>query len=649
MDAAFGLHPCITPVHTFSHRSIPGASMNSLRSLIVGVLFLSVSSGLFAQSFDMKEHYTKKEVSIAMRDGVKLFTAIYTPKDTSRPHPILMVRSPYSSGPYGEDNFPQLFALQSRYYAEHKYIIVSQDVRGRYMSEGAFMDVRPVRTKYASPKDIDETTDTYDTVDWLVKHVPNNNGRVGIHGISYPGFYAWMGTINAHPAMKATSPQAPVSQWMSGDDFYHNGAFLVSHAFQFYAGFGWPRPEPLKQYPSHFQLPHPDGYRFFLEQGPLSNLNTRFLHDSVEFWNQLTEHDTWDSFWAERSVLPHLNGLKPAVLVVGGWFDAENLYGALHSYQTANTNNPSNRIRLVMGPWAHGWWQMPALDSLGDIKFGSVTTEWFTKNVVGPYFDHELDGAPAPALAEATVFMTGQNEWRQLDAWPPKSERKTIYFDAHRRLTWTKPSVEREAYDEYVNDPATPVPYTEEVRPWYNPAYMLADQRFASRRPDVLTYQSDVLTEDVTVAGPITVRLTASTTGTDCDWIVKVIDVFPDTIKTPRNTLARGVRLEGYQMMVRGDVLRGKFRTSMSKPEPFTPNAPTEISYDLQDVFHRFKKGHRIMVQVQSSWFPKIDRNPGVFMDIFKAKESDFTKTTQRVYRSAGKLSGVELGIYRGE
>ncbi len=616
----------------------------TLASVLLVVLFVS-SAGAQA-AFDMKDAYTKKEVMTTMRDGVKLFTAIYAPKDTSRPHPILLMRTPYSCQPYGEENFPRFLGVQGQYYAERSYILVSQDVRGRFMSEGEFMDVRPVTTKRSGPKDIDETTDTYDTVDWLVKNVVGNNGRVGIHGISYPGFYAWMGTINAHPAMKATSPQAPVSQWMAGDDFFHNGAFLLSHAFQFYANFGWPRTEPLKQYPRRFQLPHPDGYRFFLDGGALPNFNSRYLHDSVAFWNEITAHGTWDNFWAERSVLPHLKNLTPAVLVVGGWFDAENLYGALHSYQTANSSNANNNIRLVMGPWAHGWWQVPGLDSLGDMKFGSVTTEWFTKNVIGPYFDHELDGAPAPQLAEATVFMTGQNEWRQLDQWPPRGlEKRVLYLGENGSLSWNKPTARKDVYDEYVNDPAKPVPYTEEVRPWYNPAYMLGDQRFASRRPDVLTYQSDILTEDVTVAGPITVRLTASTSGTDCDWVVKVIDVFPDTTTTPRNTLARGVRMEGYQMMVRGDVLRGKFRHSLARPEPFKPNAPTAVTYDLQDVFHRFKKGHRIMVQVQSSWFPKIDRNPGVFMDVYKAKDSDFRKTTQRVYRSAGKLSGVELGI----
>jgi hypothetical protein len=611
------------------------------------ILSIFVEPAVAQGGFDMKERYHKREVQIPMRDGVKLFTSIYTPKDLSKPRPILIMRSPYSARPYGEDQFPRFLGMQQRYYAERGYILVTQDVRGRFMSEGTFMDVRPVMTKRSGPNDIDETTDTYDTVDWLVKNVSGNNGRVGIHGISYPGFYAWMGTINAHPAMKATSPQAPVSQWMSGDDFFHNGAFLVSHAFQFYANFGWPRPEPVKEYPRRFQLPHPDGYRFFLEQGTLQNLNARFLRDSVEFWNLIAQHGTWDQFWAERSVLPHLKDLKPSVLVVGGWFDAENLYGALNSYRTANDNNPNNRIRFVMGPWAHGWWQSPGLDSLGDITFGSVTTEWFTNNVIGPYFDHELAGAPEPKLAEATVFMTGANEWRQLNAWPPKVEKWMLYFGERRTLSWTNSSGSRDAYDEYVNDPQTPVPYSEEIRPWYNPAYMLGDQRFASRRPDVLTYQTNVLEEDVTIAGPITVRLNASTSGTDCDWIVKVIDVFPDTTTTPRNTAARGVRLEGYEMMVRGDVLRGKFRNSMSKPEPFKPDQPTEITYTLQDAFHRFKKGHRIMVQVQSSWFPMFDRNPQRFVDIYHAKDHDYQKATQRLYRTGTTASHLTLRVVR--
>ena len=613
-------------------------------SLLACVLF--PVAGAQSKGSDLKDHYIKHEYLIPMRDGVKLFTSVYTPKDSLRTHPILLVRTPYSCYPYGEDKYAVYYNAQGTYYAERKYILVTQDVRGRFMSEGEFEDVRPYVEKKSSPKDIDETSDTYDTVDWLVKNIAGNNGNVGIHGISYPGFYAWMGTIDAHPAMKATSPQAPVSQWFGGDDWYHNGAFMLSHAFSFYANFGWPRTEPTTTYPQHFRWPYRDGYRFFLELGALSNANARFFHDSVAYWNTLNTHGHWDDFWQQRTILPHLKNLKPPVLVVGGWFDAENLYGALRSYEAAEKQNPNNNIRLVMGPWAHGWWNARDLDSLGYIKFGSVTTSWFTEQVIGPFFDHYLDGAPEPKLAEATVFMTGENAWKLLDAWPPrKAINKRLYFREHEGLSWEATSEKKDVYDEYVNDPANPVPYTNELRQWYNAAYMLEDQRFADRRPDVLVYQTPVLQEDVTIAGPINVHLTASTSGTDCDWIVKVIDVLPDTAQTPRSASSRGISLEGYEMMVRGDVLRGKFRNSLSKPVAFSPHQPTNVNFVLQDVFHRFKKGHRIMVQVQSSWFPKIDRNPGKFMDIYGAKDSDFQKTTQRVYRSAGKASSIEVGV----
>jgi hypothetical protein len=597
-----------------------------------------------------KEHYFKKEFQIPTRDGVKLFTSLLIPKDTTKLHPILLTRTPYSCSPYGVENFPTGVGEQGSYYARRDYILVTQDVRGRYMSEGEFVDVRPIKETYGSNVDIDETTDTYDTVDWLVKNVKGNNGNVGIKGISYPGFYSWTGTVHAHPAVKATSPQAPVSQWMGGDDWYHNGAILVSHAFSFYARFGFPRSGLVKKYDSHFNFPTPDGYKFFLESGALPNFNKLYLHDSVSAWSELMTHGTWDAFWKERSVLPHLKNLKPATLVVGGWFDTENLYGALQSYQAAEKQSSSSNNRIVMGPWAHGWWNSPGLDSLGDIKFGSVTTQWYTENIEGPFFEHHLNGAADPNLAEANVFLTGANEWKKFDVWPPKNvEMKDVYLGEHESLLFELTRKTKTEFDEYVNDPHRPVPYTNETRQWYNAAFMLEDQRFASRRPDVLVYQTEVLNEDLTIAGPINVNLIASTSGTDCDWIVKVIDVFPDSTSTPPNHKARSVQLGGYQMMIRGDVLRGKFRNSLEKPEPFTPNKPTEIHFVLQDAFHRFKKGHRLMVQVQSSWFPMIDRNPGKFLDIYKAKDSDFQKTTQRVYRNAKMASRITFGVLKLE
>ena len=600
----------------------------------------------FTQSSEVKDQYAKHEYMIPMRDGVKLFTAVYVPKDTSGLHPILMTRTPYSCAPYGEGNFPKYYGEQDQYYFERGYIRVFQDVRGRYMSEGKFEDVRPYISAKKSDKDIDETTDTYDTVDWLIHHIKGNNGKVGIKGISYPGFYSWMGSIDAHPAVQATSPQAPVSQWMGGDDWFHNGAFLESHAFSFYANFGWPRTGPTEQYPSHFHFDTPDGYKFFLRLGALRNANIRFLHDSVDMWNTLLKHGTWDKFWQERSILPHLKNLKPATLVVGGWFDTENLFGALHSYETAEHDNPINHNSLVMGPWAHAWWTRPGLDSLGSIKFESNTTRFFTYNVEGPFFEHYLNGRPDPKLPEAVVFLTGLNEWRFFDSWPPKNiETANLYLREGESLSFTKSQSARPEFDEYVSDPKKPVPYTSEIRQWYNPAFMDEDQRFADRRPDVLVYQTTVLDSDITIAGSIGVHLVGATSGTDCDWIVKVIDEFPDTLQSlPGHT---GTPLAGYEMLVRGDVLRGKFRNSLSEPAPFVPNEPTEINFVLQDAFHDFLRGHRIMVQIQSTWFPMIDRNPGKFMDIYNAKDSDFEKTKQRVYHSAKYDSYIRLNLLK--
>jgi putative CocE/NonD family hydrolase len=620
-----------------------------IRGIVIGVSTILLSLITLGQqpisdATFVRENYSKHEYKIPMRDGVKLFTAVYIPNDTTKLHPILITRTPYSCAPYGEDNFPTYYGEQDLYYFQRAYTIVKQDVRGRYMSEGVYEDVRPYVADKKSRKDIDETTDTFDTVDWLIRNIKGNNGKVGIKGISYPGFYSWMGTIDAHPAVKATSPQAPVSEWMGGDDWFHNGAFLESHAFSFYANFGWPRTGPTEHYPSHFHFDTPDGYQFFLQLGALRNANTRFLHDSVAMWNTLMKHGTWDKFWQERSILPHLKNLKPATLVVGGWFDTENLFGALHSYETAEHDNPINHNSLVMGPWAHGWWTRPGLDSLGEINFRSNSTRFFTNLVEGPFFEHYLNGRPDPNLPEAIIFVTGLNEWRQFANWPPKNvETKSLYFHEDESLSFEKPKEARAEYDEYISDPMKPVPYTSEITQWYNPSFMDEDQRFAARRPDVLVYQTAVLDTDMTIAGPITVNLVGSTSGTDCDWIVKVIDVFPDTTQSPPGLR---IPLGGYEMLVRGDVLRGKFRNSLSNPAPFVPNKPTEINFVLQDACHTFRRGHRIMVQVQSTWFPMIDRNPGKFMDIYEARDSDFQKTTQRVYHSATYSSSIKVNTW---
>ena len=596
------------------------------------------------------QHYNKREYQIPMRDGVRLFTSIYTPKDTMGTYPIILTRTPYSVAPYGADQFPNQVGNQRSRYFRDGYIIVFQDVRGRYMSEGEYVNVRPYIPQKKNKKDIDETTDTYDTVDWLIKNIPRNNGRVGISGISYPGFYTSMGTIDAHPAVKATSPQAPVSKWMSGDDFFHNGAFLLPHAFDFYSGFGRPRPKPKTEREKGIDHGTPDGYQFFLEMGPLSNANAKHFHDSIAFWNELMQHGTWDGFWEARDVLPRLKGIRPATMVVGGWFDSENLFGALNAYAAIERQNPGNQNMLVMGPWYHGQWANDDGDSLGSIHWGSKTSRFYTDSVEAPFFDYHLRNKGSLRLPEAVMFETGANRWRLLERWPPKNvEAMSLYLDANERLSFTKPEERKKGeaeYDEYVSDPAKPVPYTAEITHWYNPAFPVEDQRFAATRPDVLVYKSNVLASDLTLAGPITANLFVSTSGTDADWIVKVIDVFPDSTSTPES-FPRGVKLGGYQMMVRGDVLRGKFRKSLATPEPFVPNKPTEIRVVLNDVFHTFKKGHRIMVQIQSTWFPMIDRNPQKFVDIYHAKDSDFQKATQRVYRSVKWSSHLKLPVMK--
>lgn len=614
--------------------------MRTLASLLLLAILTSACTLVDRGGGDPARGYTKQEVMIPMRDGVHLFTSILLPKNAGDGHPILLRRTPYSCRPYGERAFPEAVSYLTERYMREAYILVCQDVRGRYMSEGDFVNVRPYLPVKEGPGDVDETTDTWDTVEWLVTHLPSSNGKVGIHGISYPGFYAWMGTIDAHPAVVATSPQAPVSKWMAGDDFFHNGAFLLPHAFNFYSSFGWPRPAPKSEPDQRMQKWTPDEYAFFLDMGPLSNANPRYFRNQVAYWDTLTMNGRWNDFWAARDVLPHLRDLRPATLVVGGWFDTENLYGALNSYASAEAGSPEAKVNLVMGPWHHGGWHSTVGDSLGAMAWGEATSRFYADSVEGPFFDHWLNDGPAPTLPEALTFDTGARAWRRFDAWPPPGvEEFVLHLREGGALSFDPPATAAVGdYDEYVNDPARPVPYTSEVRGWYNPAFMLEDQRFASRRPDVLTYVTAVLDEDVTLAGPVHVSLTASTSGTDADWVVKVVDVFPDSLEG-----GRGVPLSGYQMLVRGDVLRGKFRNGLDAPEPFRPGVPTTVSFKLEDAFHTFRKGHRIMVQIQGSWFPMVDRNPGKFMDIFQATEADFVATTQRVYRSAARPSTVML------
>jgi len=615
----------------------------SFRALFTIILIVSFLSDGYSQSkSSLKKKYDKQEVYITMRDGVKLFTSIYTPKNKSEVHPVLLNRTPYNIEPQGPEDFTDLL-LSYRRYIEEEYIMVFQDVRGRYMSEGVFEDIRPVIPAKKDNKDIDETTDTWDTVDWLVKNVRNNNGKVGILGISYPGFYSTMGIINAHPAVKAVSPQAPVTAWFIGDDFHHNGAFFLQDCFSFYYSFGQPRKAPTRSGNPRFKYPVPDNYEFFLSLGAIKNIAPRYFGDNIKFWNDAFSHPDYDDFWKSRDPRPYLKNVTPAVMTVGGWFDAEDLYGALNTYQAIEKqNSPATVNYLVMGPWAHGQWASGDGDNLGHIYWGLNANDKYIIQEEN-FFNYHLKGAGSPDMPEATIFVTGSNEWREFTEWPPKNIlEKYLYFHPGEVASFNAPAGNA-GFDEYVSDPMNPVPYTEDVHTNRTEAYMTDDQRFASRRPDVMVYQTDILTEEITLTGPITADLFVSTTGTDADYVVKLIDVFP--ADTEAGDSGNRYPLGGYQMLVRGEVFRGRYRNSFEKPEPFIPGKVTEVRYEIPDVAHTFKKGHRIMIQVQNSWFPLVDRNPQKFVNIYKCSDSDFQKATHRIYHEGNYPSGIKVSI----
>jgi hypothetical protein len=593
----------------------------------------------------LKQKYDKQEVYITMRDGVRLFTSIYTPKNTSVAHPVLMNRTPYNIEPGGQDQFNFFLQVYIR-YIEDEYIMVFQDVRGKFMSEGQFEDIRPVIPLKKSNKETDETTDTWDTVDWLIKNVKNNNGNVGIFGISYPGFYSTMGIINAHPAVKAVSPQAPVTAWFLGDDFHHNGAFFLLDCFPFYYSFGQPRRELTRSGKPSFNWPLPDNYEFFLSLGAIKNISPKYFGDSIKFWNDAFAHPDYDEFWKVRDPRQHLKNVKPAVMTVGGWFDAEDLYGALNTYEAIETQNSrSVKNYLVMGPWSHSQWAFGKADNLGNIYWGLDANEKFIEHE-NKFFDFYLKGEGNPEIPEALIFVTGSNEWRDFETWPPKNIiEKKLFFQPGEIVSFEAPEMKTN-FDEYVSDPMNPVPYTEDVHGQRTAEYMTDDQRFASRRPDVMVYQTEILNEDITLAGPIIAELFVSTTGTDADYIVKLIDVFPADTKAGDDQEVK-VPLGGYQMLVRGEVMRGKYRNSFEKPEPFVPGKITEVKYEIPDVAHTFKKGHRIMVQVQNSWFPLVDRNPQKFINIYNCSDSDFQKAMHRIYHDAKYPSNIKVNILK--
>jgi hypothetical protein len=629
------------------------------RFAILAILCHSLTS-LYAQQTQppaedfVKAHYTKYEYRIPMRDGKRLFTAVYVPKATAfddhGPYPFLMDRTPYSVGPYGEDNYPAHLGPSDE-FEKGGYIVVYQDVRGRYMSEGTFVEMTPHIDEKKSPQDVDDASDTHDTIDFLLKNVPNNNGKVGIWGISYPGFYTSASMIDSHPALVAASPQAPMTDLFLGDDSYHGGAFMLSAGYGFYAPFFHPQSEP--QTPKQgvpFEFGTPDSYEFYLKAGNLANLD-KFLKEPNFLWDDQVKHDTYDSYWQSRDLSRHMKNVKCAVLVVGGWYDAEDLSGPYRTFYAVSKFNPETQATLVEGPWVHGGWARGEGSRLGDIDFNAKTGEYFRTNVQFPFFEHYLKGKSEGAQPKAVVFETGTNVWRHFDEWPPKAATaKTLYFHAGGKLSFDPPA-ETSSVDEYVSDPNHPVPFVGYTTDTVPQRYMVDDQRFASYRPDVLVYETDPLTEDVTIAGPISPKLKVASSGTDSDFVVKLIDVYPndygegDGRPNKRVTDGPPVHMGGYQEMLRGEPFRAKFHNSWEKPEALTPGKQTAINFTMPDLFHTFRAGHRIMVQVQSSWFPLTDRNPQTFTDIPTARPEDFKKATEQVFHQKDAASGVEVMV----
>ena len=591
----------------------------------------------------LAEHYTKYEHRIPMRDGVRLFTRVYVPKDDSQVWPIIITRTPYALKPYGADNYNDVSG-SFRVLAKDKFILVTQDVRGRYGSEGTYMHVRPFNPNKGA-KETDESSDAYDTIDWLVKNVPNNNGRVGMFGISYPGFYTAMGMIDSHPALKAASPQAPVTDWFIGDDLHHNGAFFLSQNFGFFYFFAQRAEDPLHEDLKPFHFKTPDGYDFFLRMGPLAN-SVKLMKNLGTDWSEFLKHPTYDDFWKARNIRSHLKNVRCAVMTVGGWYDAEDLFGPLEVYRNTERMNPGITNTLVMGPWAHGGWGRGDGDKLGDINFRAKTSEFYREKIELPFFRHFLKGDTNYTPTEAHVFETGTHQWRRFDAWPPKQAvPRTFYFRIGGRLDTQPPNDGPNPFDEFISDPAKPVPYTLEHTTGYPRSYPVHDQRFAASRTDVLVYElSEPLEEDLTFAGPLKATLHVSTTGTDADWVIKLIDVYAGDFPDPRPNPAY-VAMGGYQQLVRGDVFRGKFRNSFEKPEPFKPGEVAKIEFEIPDVFHTFRRGHRVMVQVQSSWFPLVDRNPQTFVNIPTAKPEDFQKATHRIHRGGKTASSFTVQV----
>ena len=596
----------------------------------------------------LERHYNKSEYQVPMRDGVRLFTQVYFPIDSSSSHPILLYRTPYGIPPYGEEfthmTFPSLL------FAKENYILVYQDIRGRSMSEGTFNYLAPYIANKESVFDVDESSDAYDSIEWLLDNVPNHNGKVGVFGSSYPGFTAVMAAIDAHPAVKAVSPQAPMADLFLGDDGHHQGAFYLAHYVSYAYTMGQSQEGPAPYRVRSIPFETPDGYSYFLELGTLKNIGSQVMQEDNAIWEAAMAHEIYDTYWESRSIYSHLQNIRPAILTVGGWYDAEDLLGTLTTYQSIEKQNPSIQNMLVMGPWHHsGWNMLQTLDENKGVFSYTGNRAWFQEQIELPFFNHYLKGeSPAVELREALMYDTGTDRWESYDAWPPESSREQkLYFSNLSQLLFKADyAITTTHFDEFISDPAKPVPYTLQPSlkpsPTYNLDYFVEDQRFAASRPDVLVFTSDTLQEDITLAGPITAELYVSTTGTDADWVVKVIDVYPGNVSAPEDN-PMNIRMGGYQRLIRGDVIRGKFRNSFKKPESFVPGQVSYVKFELPDILHTFLKGHRIMIQVQSSWFPLIDRNPQKFCNIRQADPEDFQKATHRVFRTSQYPSGIRV------
>jgi putative CocE/NonD family hydrolase len=598
-------------------------------------------------AYDVPAHYTKYEFRVPMRDGVKLFTAVYLPKDASHAYPFLINRTPYSVAPYGTDRYPKSLG-PSESFERDGFIFVYQDARGRFLSEGDFVEVTPHKENKKSAKDVDESTDCYDTIEWLLHNVPNNNGKAGIYGISYDGFYTAASIINSHPALKAASPQAPVTDLYMGDDAYHNGAFMLEANFGFYAIFR-PRTEiaPAPEQWPHFDYGTTDGYDFYLQAGTLANLRSRYLKDFSGYWDDQIKHSNYDDWWKARNISAFMKNVHCAVLAVGGWFDAEDLVGPGKVFQAVAKLNPDTPDTLVMGPWVHGGWAHTEGDHLGDVDFAGKHSPFFNDNVLLPFFRQYLKSEGNANLPRALMFETGTNVWRRYDSWPPKNtEPLSLYLHSSGQLSFDPPTESTGSFDEYVSDPAHPVPFVNFPAIGVPQTYMDADQRFAAKRPDVLVYQTAPLDEDITVSGAVAPHLWVSTSGTDSDYVVKLIDVYPEDFPNPVPS-SKEVKMGGYEQLVRGEPFRGKFRDTFERPEPFVPGQPTALNFSLPDINHTFRRGHRIMVQIQSTWFPLVDRNPQKFLNIPEATEADFQKATERVYHSKSNASALVLPVLR--